>query len=98
MTKRIRQCGQKSVTQPLALSVAAEMVDAMAGAPMTATSTKAVTPLRVPSRCSPWPNRRRIVAAMIGCERLPVNIPSERPSGMDIVAATASCVRKAKRQ
>ena len=33
---------------------------------------------------------------MIGCERFPVNIPSERPSGIDMVAATASCVRKAK--
>ncbi len=47
--------------------------------------------------CSRWPSRRRMAAAMIGCERLPVNMPSDRPIGMDIVAATASWVRKAKR-
>ena len=38
-----------------------------------------------------------MVAAMIGCETFPVNIPSERPSGIDIVAATASWVRNANR-
>ena len=96
VTNRIRQCIAGSEIQPVALNVAAEISAAIAGAPIAAINRNAVTPFSVPSISSTRTSGRRRITAISGCERLPVNMPSERPIGRSIVPATASCVSSAK--